>query len=341
MPTYEQFETALICALAEATDNLGASFVSLRDLAGAQNIYSERGWIGLAEQSLAGKGFIEIHDYILPGKQIVGITQAGREYVLEIIRKNSPNPEKPMRDVDLTRYDWFLLGVMFHASYENETEGNLSVESFQTWEPDSSPKKEIEERLEALEATGLVISQRINPFVSPSNDEEKIYRISTLGIYAFLKNLDEFHIQKHGLLGDIPEQLYETVDKFLDDYNNLLNAQILDESATTTIPASDRVVSLDHNSPAYQDAVRHLEDLKGAIEANNEYRISDLEDHERRLTDVETTLKILENKRVNVNAVRAVAFGTLVYLAEKFAEHPIGELAKAAWDGLKALLGIG
>ena len=107
------------------------------------------------------------------------------------------------------------------------------------------------------------------------------------------------------------------------------------------VPASDRTVSLDHNSPAYGEVVENLEELKRAIESNNEYRETDVEDHERRLTDVESTLKLLENKRVNVNAMKAVAFGSLVYLAEKFAEHPIGELAKAAWDGLKALLGIG
>ena len=106
------------------------------------------------------------------------------------------------------------------------------------------------------------------------------------------------------------------------------------------VPASDRTVPLDHNSPAYSDVVEKLEELKRAVESNNEYRDTDLEDHERRLTDVESTLKLLENKRVNVNAIKAVAFGTLVYLAEKFAEHPIGELAKAAWDSLKALLGL-
>ena len=86
--------------------------------------------------------------------------------------------------------------------------------------------------------------------------------------------------------------------------------------------------------------VEKLEELKRVIESNNEYRETDLEDHERRLTDVESTLKLLENKRVNVNAMKAVAFGTLAYLVEKFAEHPIGDLAKAAWDGLKTLLGI-
>lgn len=109
---------------------------------------------------------------------------------------------------------------------------------------------------------------------------------------------------------------------------------------TELAPASDRTVPLDHNSPAYGEVVEKLEELKRVIESNNEYRETDLEDHERRLTDVESTLKLLENKRVNVNAMKAVAFGTLAYLVEKFAEHPIGDLAKAAWDGLKTLLGI-
>ena len=52
--------------------------------------------------------------------------------------------------------------------------------------------------------------------------------------------MDEFYLQKHGLLGDIPEELYETVDKFLDNYNQLVDALDLGEPATA--PASDRVV---------------------------------------------------------------------------------------------------
>ena len=107
------------------------------------------------------------------------------------------------------------------------------------------------------------------------------------------------------------------------------------------VPASDRTVALDHNSPGYHDVIKSLEELKGAIESNNEYRSSDIEEHERRLTDIETTLKILENERVNENTLKVAAFGTLVYLIEKFVEHPIGALAQAAWDGLQILLGIG
>jgi len=337
--TYEKFEIALIYALAETADNLGVSLFSFRDLAGARDFYFEQRWIGLAEQSLKEKGFIDFHGDNVPGKQILHITGTGREHVRGIIRKYKNDNSRSMRIADLDRYDWFLLGVMFHVSIENEPEGYLSAETIQIWEPHKSPKEEIEERLRTLVATRLAISHKFSGFVSPASNEVNLYRISTLGTKIYLRNMDQFYLKKHGLLGDIPEGLYETVDKFLDNYNQLVVALDLGEPATA--PASDRVVSLDHNNPDYQDAVRHLEKLKGAIESNNEFRNSNISDHERRLTDVESTLKLLENMRVNVNTMKAVAFGTLAYLVEKFAEHPIGELAKAAWNALKSLLGIG
>jgi len=115
----------------------------------------------------------------------------------------------------------------------------------------------------------------------------------------------------------------------------------LDPQGSGSVPASDRAVTLDHNSAAYNQTVDALESLHKAVEGNNEYRNADLEDHERRLADIEATIKILENKRVNIGTAKTVAGATLVYLAEKFADQPIGELAAAAWTLLKALLGIG
>lgn len=107
------------------------------------------------------------------------------------------------------------------------------------------------------------------------------------------------------------------------------------------IPAADRIVTINHNTPEYRSVIEKLEDLKAAIESNNEYRSKNLDDHERRLVDIETTLKILENTRVRIGAIKAAAYGTLFYLAEKFSDEPIGALAHAAWEALKTLLGIG
>ena len=181
----------------------------------------------------------------------------------------------------------------------------------------------------------------------PNNTSDVVVRkaIDALIERGLLDQIDsaskEFEISAKGLTY-VEEQLLID-DTIIGRFAATGDADTFPEGLKTSksVPASDRIVSIDHNSSEYRSVVEKLEALRAAVESNNEFRSENLDEHERRLTDIETTLKILENKRVRVGAVRVAAYGTLIYLAEKFADEPIGELASAAWEALKTLLGIG
>jgi hypothetical protein len=114
----------------------------------------------------------------------------------------------------------------------------------------------------------------------------------------------------------------------------------LEAEARTRVPASDRVVGLDHNSPTYVAAVTAVDQLIVAVRESNAYRETEPDDQERRLAELEAGRRLLASKWLSLATVKAALIGTVTYLAAKFADAPIGEAASTAWTALKALLGL-
>ena len=104
-----------------------------------------------------------------------------------------------------------------------------------------------------------------------------------------------------------------------------------------SVPASDRIVRLDHNSPAYQDAVNALDKLEHTLRTANDY--DDVEDKEQRIAEVSAARRMLDAARVRVEPFATLVGPTIRYLAKKFADSGIGKAAGSAWDALVALLG--
>jgi hypothetical protein len=113
----------------------------------------------------------------------------------------------------------------------------------------------------------------------------------------------------------------------------------LEETQRLT-PASDRVVTLDHNQPAYGDTLAAIDQLIEVVRESNSYREADAADQERRVAELEAGRRLLSSRWVSVATVRAAFIGTLTYLTGKFADAPIGEAAKWAWNALKLLIGL-
>ena len=97
-------------------------------------------------------------------------------------------------------------------------------------------------------------------------------------------------------------------------------------------------MTLDHNSPEYKKTVQTLSELEAAVVGSNSYAESDLEDQQTRLKEIAAIIVVLEAPRAEVTRVQAMACGVLTYLAAKFADEPIGALAKAAWEALQILI---
>lgn len=104
------------------------------------------------------------------------------------------------------------------------------------------------------------------------------------------------------------------------------------------IPASDRTVTLDHNSEQYLATVKGLEDLVRAVETTNDYE--DVDDKEERIAELTAGRQLLRAVRVRALAIWNVLRAPLLWLTEKFAGGIISELAKGVWHLAKGLFGF-
>jgi len=104
------------------------------------------------------------------------------------------------------------------------------------------------------------------------------------------------------------------------------------------VPASDRVVTLDHNSERYQTTLKELDALTREIEVKNDYE--DVADKEERIAELSAGRRLLQSTRVRAAAVGAVLGPALMWLAQKFAGNLVGDLANSLWALIRSLIGL-
>ncbi len=93
-------------------------------------------------------------------------------------------------------------------------------------------------------------------------------------------------------------------------------------------PDSDLILSRIHNPKAHSEVSQGLADLKAEIEKSNSFD-SELDgDGDLVETEIAAATTLLTAERVRVSRLKALIVPTLRYLAKKFADQAIGELAK-------------
>jgi hypothetical protein len=102
------------------------------------------------------------------------------------------------------------------------------------------------------------------------------------------------------------------------------------------VPAADRIVPLDHNSDPYQKVLDALDELIRALRGANDYQ--DTDDKEQRIAEVESTKRLMQAPRIQA---RALAFikSSLMYLAKKFADLTVGQIALEIIKKLAEIIG--
>jgi hypothetical protein len=103
-------------------------------------------------------------------------------------------------------------------------------------------------------------------------------------------------------------------------------------------PASDRIVSFDHNSQVYVQTTEELDQLLEALEQVNDY--PDIEDKEQKLAELSAGRRLLRATRVRYGLIVGVLGPPLAWLGKTFAGGIVGQLATSVWQGLKGLLGL-
>jgi hypothetical protein len=102
------------------------------------------------------------------------------------------------------------------------------------------------------------------------------------------------------------------------------------------IPASDRIVTLGHNSPQRLGALEKIDGLVKAVRETNEFPGSS-EEKEQLLAELSAGRKLLEAVQVRLAALRATLQPALSWLMEKSAGAMLGKAAGALWDYLVGL----
>ena len=115
------------------------------------------------------------------------------------------------------------------------------------------------------------------------------------------------------------------------------HTQAPDHQEPELAPASNRVVTLDHNSLTYKDAVAALDSAISSVAGDNEYGDRDPEDKEYRLEILEFGRKLLDGTRVAVNDIKSLLLDTLEYLAK--ISVAVTKIA-AAIAAIKILIGL-
>jgi hypothetical protein len=107
----------------------------------------------------------------------------------------------------------------------------------------------------------------------------------------------------------------------------------LDE--TLAIPAADRVVRIDHNSAAYQDALAKLDSVSEALRGAN---LPDPELKAQLTTELAVGRSLFESPRVRLAAVRIVLIGVLATLSVFVPGFAVNIAAGAAMLAVQACL---
>lgn len=106
------------------------------------------------------------------------------------------------------------------------------------------------------------------------------------------------------------------------------------------VPASDRIVRLDHNSASYAEAVDKLSQVKDWANRSNELAAADPAEKERVIAEVEAGERLLRAVQVRAETVWKVLQPALRWLREKTTEAVYATLVAAALTAVAALLGV-
>jgi hypothetical protein len=97
------------------------------------------------------------------------------------------------------------------------------------------------------------------------------------------------------------------------------------------IPASDRTVSLGHNSPEQAQALEKIDELVVAVNQANDLPITP-EEKEQLVAELSAGRRLLEASTLRLAALRATVQPALHWILEKAAGTIVGKIASGVWD---------
>jgi hypothetical protein len=118
-----------------------------------------------------------------------------------------------------------------------------------------------------------------------------------------------------------------------------LETEVGEREEMEIIPASDRTVTINHNSSEYTAAAKALDDLEYALRTANDF-VGEPEEKDQRIAEVGAVKRLLEAARVRVEPVQLLLKSWLVQYATQVKTGLIAIAAAATISALRSLIGF-
>ena len=186
------------------------------------------------------------------------------------------------------------------------------------------------------------VDETFNPMtelgVSPTLVRKALEGLITRELMLYRKDLSSLG----GRYYEISAEGIEYVERQLLDGDSTIAkyAQTLGASAgaNSSVPASDRVVALNHNSEPYKSAIESLDKTIEAIRTANDIGTATADEREAIVAEMSAIKRLLEATKVRAAQALSLAAPTFQFIAKTFTQEGLKRLAAAAWDALKTLL---
>lgn len=166
-----------------------------------------------------------------------------------------------------------------------------------------------------------------NPFTGEAErNEHTVVRITRAGVKVVEGWDDQYYSDVARKLSYMPEVGNGNDDK--------------ESESTIFAPASDRIVTLEHNSEQHREIVGAVDAVIEAVKGDNEYGNSYPEEKDVTMAALAAGRKLLDSAKIRVVAIKASLLPVLKFLAETFAKETVKGLATKAIAVLLKLIGM-
>ncbi len=142
---------------------------------------------------------------------------------------------------------------------------------------------------------------------------------------------------------DLGFTLYEDDLVISDEHGDSISVTLPEKNSLPSlrrikIPASNRIVQLNHNSQDYQNAVEAVDAVINAVAGDNEYGNEFPEEKETVVSALKAGRKLLDAKEVRPIALGHILFPVLQYIADNFTKGVIAALGATAMAAVMGLI---
>jgi hypothetical protein len=164
-----------------------------------------------------------------------------------------------------------------------------------------------------------------------------------LGLMRYLASGEDVHtnfsIDFAWASSNLNDNKYKLVDEYIEPFARDLLRHIERVRATETLlPASDRVVPLDHNSPGVRELGEKLDQVERQMKASNSLKHEP--ELERNLAEIGAARRLFEAATVRISALTVLLVPALKWLADKATDAVIAIAIGAIAALLASLFGI-